>query len=180
MMSVIVSYRYKKDSRYNETCIDIALFFYMTVQSSIFMERSHMDRKNIIRAQFFSIWSQEWIALGKDTAYYVWTRKPLKSPISAHHWAWHVVLQPIAVDPGRVQVCEKGFRKDSVKTTMQGLLLPDSQLRTLSGHVYGVYFISGEAISIIHHVSSSCLHLPLKHLLGNWRDEGQEDIEGEQ
>ena len=55
MMSVIVLYRYKKDSGYNETCIDIVLFFYMMVQSSIFMERSHMDHKNIIRAQFFSL-----------------------------------------------------------------------------------------------------------------------------
>lgn len=41
-----------------------------------------------------------------------------------------------------------------------------------------MYFISGEAISVIHHVSSSRLHLPLKHLFGRWRDEGQEDIEG--
>lgn len=83
------------------------------------------------------------------------------------------------MDPRRVQGCKKGFRKDSVKATMQGLLLPDKQLRTLSGHVYGVHFVSGEAISVIHRVSSSRLHLPLKHLFGRWRDEGQEDIEVE-
>ena len=128
----------------------------MMVQT-IFMERSHMDHKNIIRAQFFSIWSQEWIALGKDTGYYVWTKKPLKSPVSAYHWAWHVVLQPIAVDPGRVQVCGKGFRKDSVKATTQGLLLSwvlatESTVRTCRWSV--LYFWRG------YFCHPLCLFLP--------------------